>query len=126
MAKNWRRGSSLDHAVTARNTLSGRLWALYLHTRSWRAVAAKFGVSGAMAFRVAHGHEPKDARIRRAFGMPEFAPAPCCQRCGVPHVSKRCTRRPTFDERAAQYDAWLARNADRLRRIVAWAEGGRR
>jgi len=57
------------------------------------------GISGGMAHRIANrGYEPKDVHIRLQLGLPAMGEAPVCERCGVVHVSKRCTarRRPRW------------------------------
>lgn len=75
-----------------------------------------------MAFRVANGYEPKDATIRKRLGLPVTATVVCCKKCGGAHMAKRCTRRPTYEERTEQYERWRERMADSLRRAVEWAE----
>ncbi len=56
---------------TARNGIVGRLNALHREYQSWRKVAAVYGISVGMAFRVAkQGYEPKDPEIRRKLGFP--------------------------------------------------------
>lgn len=85
-----------------------------------RAISENAGYLSA----VMSGKRRASNRLRAKLGLqPRTAPAPCCPRCGVPHVSKRCTYRPTLEERAAQYDAWLARNAATLAEWVNWASG---
>ena len=59
---------------------------------TWREIATVFGVNVGSVYRVAQGYEPKTKRLRKAFGLPAYAPAPCCHICGEVHVSKRCTR----------------------------------
>jgi len=61
---------------------------------SLRTIAAKYGVSHAAVQRVLDGHEPKRPGIRRAFGLPEYVPAPVCPTHGIVHLSKRCPRKP--------------------------------
>lgn len=36
-------------------------------------------------------YEPKRPDIRAALGLPCYAPAPVCVKCGIVHVTKRCT-----------------------------------
>lgn len=60
---------------------------------SLRKIADKFGVSHGAVQRVLQGIEPKDNKIRAAFGLPTYAPAPVCIHCGLVHVTKRCTQR---------------------------------
>lgn len=60
---------------------------------NWRAVGAKYGISHAMAHRIATSdYEPKDPHIRAQLGLPALVPAPACPKCGEVHVSKRCTK----------------------------------
>jgi len=57
--------------VTDRNAIVGRLNALYGSGMTWREIGAVYGVSGAMAFRVAtQDYEPKDPQIRKRLGLP--------------------------------------------------------
>ena len=68
----------------------------YKRLKSWRLVGLEFGVSKAMAFRIAtQRYEPKDRNIRRALGMEPIrtAPAPVCPECGEVHVTKRCVKK---------------------------------
>jgi hypothetical protein len=66
----------------------------YLKLQNWRDVGAEFGITGGMAWRIARqGYEPKDAGIRIRLGLPARAMVPVCRRCGIVHVSKRCSRR---------------------------------
>lgn len=41
--------------------------------------------------RVLSGKEPINPAIRDALGLPCLAPAPVCPKCGVVHVTKKCT-----------------------------------
>src|SRR5512139_1383945 len=59
---------------------------------SWRAIGRQYGISGGLAYRIAHGYEPKDLYIRYRLGLPAYALAPVCPRCGEVHVTRRCTR----------------------------------
>lgn len=64
----------------------------YGELRNWRRVGAELGISGGMAYRIAvDGYEPREAQIRVRLGLAAMAEAPVCERCGVVHVSKRCT-----------------------------------
>lgn len=123
MAKNWRRGNSKKVAVTKNNAIARGLWRDYARLKTWKAVGAEKGVTGGMAFRVAHGYDPKSPAIRSALGLPAYASAPVCPVHGVVHQG-RCPRK-TFEQRAADYDAWKTRNMPKLLAIVAWAEGKR-
>lgn len=103
--------------VTARNMVQKRLLSDYGSSQDWKAVGAKYGISGGMAYRVAmHAYEPQRTHIRLALGFPALAPAPCCPDCGIPHVTRRCPRRrkparPRRDWKGAALvllAAWLA------------------
>lgn len=63
------------------------------HQRSsWREIGKQYGISGGLAYRIAHGYEPKDLFIRHRLGLPAYALAPVCPRCSEVHVTRRCTR----------------------------------
>lgn len=85
MSKNWRRGQSKNQGVTQNNTLPRRLTDEYHMLGTWEAVALKFGITKAMAYRVAHGYEPKTTRIRALLGLPCYSPALVCPVHGVVH-----------------------------------------
>jgi len=58
---------------TACNAIQTRLFELYDHLHSWRAVGLELEISGAMAWRVANqGYEPKDPEIRAKLGLPQI------------------------------------------------------
>src|SRR3990167_4863993 len=48
-------------------------------------------------YRLAHGIEPKQPRVRAALELPAFESVKVCEACGVVHVAKRCpaTRKPS-------------------------------
>lgn len=59
----------------------------------WRAVAAEYGISAAMAQLIAvKGHEPKDPTIRAALGLSRYALAQVCATCGEVHTTRYCTK----------------------------------
>ena len=65
----------------------------YKRLRNWRKVAAEFGLSSGMAFRIARRkYEPKDPKIRSRLGLPAFVMTPVCAKCGEVHLEKRCAR----------------------------------
>ena len=68
----------------------------YKRLKNWRKVASFYGINVGMAWRIAHGYEPKEAHIRYILDLPALVPAPVCPKCGNVHVTKRCTlvRRP--------------------------------
>jgi hypothetical protein len=75
----------------------------------WREVGKAYGVSGAMAYRIANSdYEPKDPHARFLLGLPVFAQAPVCSKCGEVHVAKRCTRRKPPER-------WIDYPVDQLR-----------
>lgn len=95
MGKNWRRGSSEKKLLQKGNTIQAALWRDYGQLGDWASVGDKNKVSKAMAFRVAHGYEPKQKAIRAALGFPPIKQitAPVCD-CGEVHLSKRCPNKP--------------------------------
>ena len=64
--------NSRNGLVTARNAISEQLKGDYAVLVSWRKVARKYGISSAMAWRVARGYIPKDNQIRVKLGFPEI------------------------------------------------------
>lgn len=80
----------------------------YKRLNNWRAVGKDYGITGGMAYRIAHGYEPKDPRIRTTLHLPALVPAPVCPRCGVVHVSKRCTQKRSLPEPWESAVQWLA------------------
>ncbi len=63
----------------------------YSREKNWRKVASFYGINVGMAWRIAHGYEPKEAHIRHILDLPALVPAPVCPKCGQVHVTKRCT-----------------------------------
>lgn len=62
---------------------------------TWRKIAElEFdgeGISPGTLNRIAkHGYEPKHPDVRRALGLPTFALAPTCAKCGAVHTTKTC------------------------------------
>lgn len=79
-------------ALSALDTVRRKLAKSYLERRTWRSVAAEFGISPAMAWRIVmQGYEPHEAHIRFLLKLPALLPAPVCLKCGAVHVTKRCT-----------------------------------
>ncbi|MBN1535213.1 MAG: hypothetical protein JW908_00670 [Anaerolineales bacterium] len=59
----------------------------------WRAVGDEFGISGAMAFRIAErDYEPKNPTIRSKLGLPAYTEVPVCPVCGEVHIKKSCPK----------------------------------
>lgn len=76
--------------------------------KTWRNMADKEFhnlVSAGTLNRIARDkdYEPKRPDIRRALGLPCFAPAPVCPKCGVVHTTKRCTANRKPRPRAYRY-----------------------
>lgn len=87
------------------------------------AVARKLGLSQAYLSQIASGKRRASNRYRCALGLkPLTALAPVCAKCGVPHTTKRCTHKNTFEQNASAYDAWLKSKAQKLAEMVKWAE----
>lgn len=69
----------------------------YKRLGTWRAVGERFRISSGMAYRIARReYEPKDGKIRARLGLSSWGVAPVCPKCGVVHVSRRCTARPAM------------------------------
>lgn len=86
-----------DRSVTARNRvarLMRREYRLLIKNNEkggWRSIGTQFGVSGAMAFRIAiRGYDPKQMDIRARLGLPTSYLALACRRCGQVHTTRRC------------------------------------
>lgn len=103
-------------AYTWQNVRSGVL--ARLRSKSLRAVARELGLKNhSIIQRIRDGIEPRDSDTRRALGLCEYAPAPVCRVHGVAH-GKQCRPRKTFEQNAAEYEAWLKRNLERLSEIA--------
>jgi hypothetical protein len=86
-------------------TVSYHTMRLYAQLGSWRAVGEKIGISGSLAWRVAHGRTD-NAAARAYFGLPcdPVNVLPCAV-CGAVHQHKTCTaasKRPPTDRMAAR------------------------
>jgi hypothetical protein len=74
--------------------LSHKLQKAYQKIENWRKVAAQFGISSGLAYRIAkQGYEPKQPHLRHKLGLPALAPAATCPECGEVHVRKTCPRK---------------------------------
>ena len=62
----------------------------YKTRHNWRKVADVFGITGGMAYRIAHGYEPREAHIRHLLNLPALVELPPCKTCGGNHGMKRC------------------------------------
>lgn len=88
-----------------------------------RSLASELGMNPGYLSRVMRGQRQASNRLRLALGLPpRTALAPVCGKCGVVHTTKRCTHKPTFEQREAEYDRWRAHNLERIEAIVQWAE----
>jgi DNA-binding XRE family transcriptional regulator len=92
--------------------------------KSWTKAARHIGVSRGTLIRVSKGYEPKEKHIRQQLGLTVFAVVIACEKCGQAHVSKRCTKRKTFEDNCREYDAWLAnpKTQQQLQKMLEWAE----
>lgn len=88
-----------------------KLKAEYRRLGRWQSVADIYQVNPAVVWRLVNeeNYEPKGYDERRRLGLDVFAPAPVCPKCGVVHVTKRCTKKP------AQVADLFAMPADELR-----------
>jgi hypothetical protein len=101
--------------------------------KSWLIVSDELNYNKGVLCAVANGRrKPSRAlidRMNERYGI--HLPYPMvaiytqpCQKCGDAHITKRCTRRSTFEDNAAAYDAWLASPETRrkLAAMLEWAE----
>jgi hypothetical protein len=98
---------------------------------TYRSLCCKFlGVKPGTLCRIVNdsGYEPKDKLLRQRLGLPALpvlALTPVCRKCGRPEPSKRCTHKPTTEERysinSVALDKWRAKHAAEIRKIVDWA-----
>ena len=87
-----------------------------------RRLAVAISENAGYLSQVARGRRKACNRLRLKLGLqPRRVMADACPKCGQVHTSRRCTRRPTPDERAAQYDEWLNKVQARIMEIVEWA-----
>lgn len=104
-----------------------RLLALYSEFGSWQKVADNLSnghkINRGMLQQVAYGKRRASNSVLHALGLPlNTVTIPPCKKCGEGHSTKRCTHKKTFDENAADYEAWKVKNARKIGDIVAWAE----
>lgn len=108
--------SGTEH-VGAQERARKRLLTLYRKSakghpsRSWRRVAVALGFNAGYLRNVVAGRRRASVRLLDALGVrPDSITisARPCRRCGGVHLARRCTRRPTFEENAMAYDAWLS------------------
>lgn len=115
-----------NRAVTDCNALDSLRGSLIQARRrgvAWPQIAKSFpGVKIGTLKRIAWDskYSPKRPDLCARLGLPVTAPAPICPRHGVVHRG-RCPR-PTFAERASEYDSWRAANAGKIEMIVRWSE----
>jgi hypothetical protein len=75
------------------NDIRSKLKNAYKQQHSYRLVGEQFGISSPTARRIIEeDYEPKTIRIRLALGLPAYAPAPVCPKCGVVHLRKFCPK----------------------------------
>jgi hypothetical protein len=78
--------------VTDCNTIRKRLLKDYDTLGTWEKVGQKWGLNRGLAFMIAvKGYEPKNPHLRNQLGLPSLILAPACPKCGVVHVTRRCT-----------------------------------
>ena len=58
--------------------------------KSWRVVAKPYGLKPNMARMIAYGYDPGN-KIRAKLHLPAKQVVLACAKCGVAHVTKRCT-----------------------------------
>jgi hypothetical protein len=104
-----------------------KLLALYSEFGTWPKVSEKISnghkIDPSLLRRIAKGQKRAPNSVLAALGFPlNTVAVPPCKKCGEGHPTKRCTHRKTFDEHAADYEAWKIKNAQKLNAIVEWAE----
>lgn len=88
-----------------------------------RRLAVAISENAGYLSQVASGRRRACNRLRLKLGLqPRRVLTDACRKCGDAHTSRRCTRRPTFDELAARYDAWAAKHRAKHEEWVRWAE----
>ncbi len=99
--------------------LAKKLLKEYKKMGTWDAVAAHYGLTKPLVWRVAMQHyEPKKPHIRHRLGLPALMPAPVCLKCGKVHVTKRCTAtRPHYRSLFAMPTRALRRAMERREEI---------
>ncbi len=66
--------------------------ALYKKLHTWQLVGDELKINKGLAYRIAKtDYEPHEPHLRELLDLPILMPAPVCPRCGVVHVTKRCT-----------------------------------
>jgi hypothetical protein len=83
-------------------------------SKSYTFLADFYGVNKYYLWHIANDEEPKiPVHIAIKLGLVVFQPAPVCPRCGIVHVTKRCTA----NDKPRAYTRW----ADMPVRDVLWA-----
>lgn len=90
---------------------------------SCKSTARLYKLNPGLVSSIRRGKRQASRRVLNVLGIIyyEEAPAPVCREHGVAH-GKQCKHKPTFEENAREYAAWLTSNAAELARRVAWAE----
>lgn len=66
---------------------------------SWRKIGLEYGITGGMAYRIAHGYEPREAHIRHTLHLPALVEVAPCPKCGEIHLRRTC---PTTAKKRAR------------------------
>jgi len=86
-------------------TLRREIRKAYKIEQNWRRVAAEFGISAGMAWRIAReGYEPRDVDIRLRLRLPAYVQVAVCAKCGEAHGERRRCRRARREP--AKITAW--------------------
>ncbi len=67
-----------------------RFLAVHTELKSWRDVAEPYDIHPSMARLIAKGHDP-GTKIRAKLHLPAKQAVEVCTKCGVAHITKRCT-----------------------------------
>ena len=88
--------SNLNNDTRTIENVKNAIKSEYKSRHNWRKVADVFGITGGMAYRIAHGYEPREAHIRHVLHLPALVEVAPCAKCGEIHLRRTCpqTTRP--------------------------------
>lgn len=119
--KRARRAILRRYAKTNGKTRDGK------KAHSWRQLGSQLGFAPDYLRQVVTGKRKASIKLLHALGIkPDrvIVVAAPCYKCGNVHVTKRCTRRPTFEDNARAYDEWIAdpKTQQQLNAMLEWSE----
>lgn len=96
---------------------------------SWSKLGKELGVNKGLLNAVANGKRrapnsliAKMNKIYRLHLKFNMVPVPPCRKCGEGHPARRCTRRPTFEDRCEDYKRWLSQQRANFESLLVWAD----